>query len=223
MLLSGYVIGRLLVGSRLSASSWDFDGLVRERGGELISFVLLAILAVVIPLVAQRMARQIPLDRLPPDPNIRLAAHAALYGIGCGLLTYLWCQGTVVLIRPVFTWVHSQPTVEAISPVQVTGRLLVIAAAGVAAARVLVENLHVRRGPVLATLVDLERRRRADGQRHSLWRRTPIAARIALATALVPLLLAGTYTGWIDAVVVAAATAALGAWRAGLIGRMPAA
>lgn len=223
MLLFGYVVGDLL-GGTLTRSYFgsSVEYFLRRGGSQLISYLLLAIPAVLVPLLARRIARQVPLDRLPSDPTIRLAARAGLYAAGCGALVYLWCQAMIVLIRPVFTWVNSQPTVEAIRYVQVWWDWLVTVGMLAAVARVMLEEVIARRSPRMAVVAELQRQRgMGNARRGELGRRLPVAVRIGIASLAVTLLLAGTYVSWADAVIVMVASVVLGVWHARLIIILP--
>ena len=223
MLLFGYVVGDLLGGTPArSYFGSSVEYFLRRGGSQLISYLLLAIPAVLVPLLARRMARQVPLDRLPSDPTIRLGARAGLYAAGCGALVYLWCQAMIVLIRPVFTWLGSQPTVEAIRYVQVWWDWLVTVGMLAAVARVMLEEVIARRAPRMAVVAELQRQRgMGNARRGEFRRRLPSAARIAIASLVVTLLLAGTYVSWTDALIVMVASVFLSAWHARLIGILP--
>ena len=54
-----------------------------------------------------------------------------------------------------------------------------------------------------------------------LWRSLPLLVRIGLGALLLTVILAGTYAGWIDALIVLVVTGAVGAWRTGQLGKVP--
>src|SRR5205823_7139746 len=105
-------------------------------GGKLVSYILLAIPAITVPLLATQLSQGLRVRQLA-DPNVRLWVQATIHGAICGVLIDLWSQSVIVLIRPLFTWVGADPTVEAIYPVQEQTLLLVIAAFVAGAGRVL--------------------------------------------------------------------------------------
>src|SRR2546426_3315812 len=90
---------------------------IRTLAGHVVGYLLLGILVVRIPQLAQKLAGGIRWQ--PSDATLRLSARAVLCGAACGGLVLLWCQGTIVLIRPVFTWAGGQPPDDAVVPVQV--------------------------------------------------------------------------------------------------------
>lgn len=211
--LGGYIAGVAVFGT---ASAYPFASYPLHRiGSLLIVYMLLAIPAVTVPQLARRMADELAL-LIPSPEELRRVARAALYAIAAALLVFLWCQATIVLIRPVFTWMRNSPTVEAVRNVQVYWRWLVGTAVVAVVARTVLEWGVARRSAVVAVL---EAERWSEPHRRwAQWRKLPLPVRVGLAALAVTFLLAGAYTAWIDAVLMALAVAALGAWRTGLIG-----
>lgn len=213
-LLAGYIGGVMVFGGASSYYAFAQAPLARV-GSLVIAYMLLALPAVTLPQLGRRMADELAL-LIPSSEELRRVARPALYAVTAALLTFLWCQATVVLIRPVFTWMRGSPTVEAVRNVQVYWRWLVVTAVLAVIARTVLEWGVARRAGVVAAL---EAERWSEPHRRWIqWRRLPLAVRVGLASLAVTLLLAGAYTGWIDAVLMALAVAALAAWRAGLIG-----
>ena len=219
MILLGYVLGILIWGSKAKYGFFDYPV---ERGGSLlISYLLLALPAVIMPQLSRQMAEGVPLP-LGWKAVIRNRLRTLYYAGACAMLVFLWCQAMIVLIRPVFTWIWDNPTVEAIEQVQVHWRWLVAVAAVAAVARLVMEAVVARRSPWAEVVANLQKERWKDPHRRGERRRQlPVPVRIGLASGAVTLLLAGTYTGWIDALVVAVAIAAFEVWRTGLIGSLP--
>jgi len=184
-----------------------------------VSYILLGLLAVRVPALARRMAERAP---LPVEPTLRLAVRLFLYAAGSALLVFLWCQAMIVLIRPVFTWVGQSPTTEAIMHVQTQWKWLVAVAVVASLARLVLETSTSGTGAGAALVATLQQERWSRAQRRGEFtRRLMGPGRLILATLVVTLLLSGTYEGWIDPVIVAAIVVFLGAWRYGVIGRLP--
>lgn len=220
MILCGYILGDLLFGAarRVSFS----DSFAGRYLGQLVAYLLLAQPTFLFPLLAKQFAGQIRI-RPGSDPALRALVRAGLTAAAFALLIYLWSQGIVVLIRPLFTWLNQSPPIEAIEPIQTRWQVLVFVAILAALARVVLEDIVAPRRLRTAVVKALKQERRATvhPQRGAFWQRAPVAARIGLAALLATLLLAGSYENALDAALVALVTAGLGVWRAGLIGRMP--
>ena len=167
-------------------------------------------LVVRLPHGARRCADDLA-TRLPASGRWRDAAlvRAAAYAACLGVLMYLWSQAAVVLLRPPFTWLGAEPSVDAITHVQRDWEWLVLAALAAVAVRTGLERrARDAAGPRVAAL---ERRRHASAQdRGAAWARLGPRPRALLGAAAITLLLAGAYERWFDAlatfVVVAAAT-----------------
>jgi len=188
-------------------------------GGRLVSYILLGLLAVRVPALARRMAERAP---LPAEATLRLAVRLFLYAAASALLVFLWCQAMIVLIRPVFTWVRQSPTTEAIMHVQTQWEWLVAVAVVASLARLALETSTSGSGAGAALVASLQQERWSHAQRRGEFtRRLMGPGRLILATLVVTLLLSGTYEGWIDPLIVAGIVVFLGAWRYGLIGRLP--
>lgn len=220
MILCGYILGDLLFGTPRRFGSPD--NVVGRYLGQVVAYLLLAQPTFLLPILAKQFARQIRL-KLGNDPALRTLARAGVTAVAFALLIYLWSQGIVVLIRPLFTWLDQSPPVEAIQPIQTRWQLLVLVATLAGFARVLLGEIVAPRQPRAAVVNALreERRTTIHPQRGALWQRLPLPVHIGLAALAATLLLAGSYENALDAALVALVTAGLGAWRAGLIGRMP--
>jgi hypothetical protein len=139
----GYVLGDLLI---YEPSPSDY---LRQSDGTWISYVLLAFLLVVVPLVAARLRRELwPLTgRLG---RWRFLAEAPAVAASSGFLVYVWGHATSYLIRAVYPDNGLQPVAPFVQLQLHTHRLAWIAALA-AAARVLVEagfeELRLRRPP----------------------------------------------------------------------------
>jgi hypothetical protein len=220
MLLLGYVLGDLvtiLFGSRYG---WGADIRVRLFAGHFISYMLLALPTVILPQLGRRMSEQIA-ALWPTESELRHVLRALLYAVASGLLVFLWCQAMIVLVRPVFTFVHNSPTTEAVVQVQTRWGWLVAVAMLCAAARLLLEEV-TRRSGAGTEITELDQERWVNPARRGLfWRKTPLVVRVALAAIVVTLVLSGTYGNMFDAFIVLVTIAALKAWRSGLFGTFP--
>lgn len=229
MMLLGYVVEDLAVGNRVDALGGRFlildpntpisSPIQGVLGGKLVSYILLSIPAITIPLMVRQLAPSIKLHNIT-DPNTRLLALAALQGAISGVLVYLWAQSLVVLIRPLFTWAGAEPVTSAIAPVQNQWIVLVGVAFMAAAARVILERKLVP-GARQAALVELLKRQRWTGEGKGVLERVPELVRVAVPPVIIAMVLSGTYDSWADAILVALLTGALGVWRARLIRLIP--
>jgi hypothetical protein len=225
MMLLGNVIAMLLWGStgvplRARHQIW-LDYFVRRWGGVVISYLLLAIAAIMVPQQARWMAEEMPLPSKITAAT-RVAIQAVLFALSCGVLIYLWCQAMPVLIRPVFTWFGMAPRPEAIVPLQQGWRWLAGAAAAAALVRLLAERMVIGDDSHVTSISQLQELRWSNPERRNeFWRNIPELPRIILRSAVITLVLAGIYQQWIDALLVAIVIIFFEVWRAGLIGTLP--
>jgi hypothetical protein len=225
MMLLGHIIAMLVWGStgvplRTRNQQW-LDYFVRREGSLLISYLLLAIPAIMVPRQARWMAEEAPLPVKASD-TARVATQAILYGVGCGLLIYLWCQAVPALIRPIFTWLGMAPRVEAILPLQQGWQWLVSAAALAPIARLLAEWMATSDSSRASVITALREQRWSNPDRRGeFWLNIPVLVRIILRSAVITLVLAGIYQQWIDALLVAIVIIFFDTWRAGLIAYFP--
>ena len=225
MMLLGNVIAMLMWGSTgvpLRARHQEWLGyFVRRWGSVLISYLLLAIPAIMVPQQARWMAEEMPLPS-KITAGIKVAVQAILFAVGCGILVYLWCQAMPVLIRPIFTWLRMDPRVEAIVPLQQGWQWLVGAAATAALVRLLAERMVIGDSSRVTSISELQEQRWSNPERRDqFWRNIPELPRIILRSVVMTLVLAGIYQQWIDALLVAILIIFFEAWRAGLIARFP--
>jgi len=217
MLLLGYVVEDLLVGNQAGATGTATPAGV--LGGKLISYLLLSIPAITIPLIVRYLTATARFSSLS-NPNSRLYALAALQGSICGVLVFLWTQALVVLIRPLFTWVGAEPLASAILPVQQQAIWLVLAAIIAGAGRVMLETWVAPKARGAAFAASLQRQR-WTGEGKGWLEKVPELVRMAVPPVIITMVLAGTYDGWVDAFVVAIVVAVLALWQANLIQRIP--
>lgn len=223
MLLLGFIVVDLL-----GAGSGHFRGAFQSLplvvrwillyGSLLVSYLLLGLLAIRMPLLARRMVEEINVDRLV-YPAARPVVRAALFGLSCGLLVWVWSKAMVFLIRPAFTWLLVSPTTRAIQPVQVNWEWLVGVAVLAAGVRILLEDRVAARSARAGLVRDLQRQRAYDAL--SLRERPrSIVVQVLPMVGVITLLLAGAYRGWLDALLVAVVVTAVALWQRG-VGRLP--
>jgi hypothetical protein len=94
-----------LVGALMDPSaSYGQYGIMGVVAGRLISFYLLWLLVVEIPVVG-RMVPWVVMDSdRPANVGARKALAVASAAIAVGLMTWIWTQAAGILLRPVFTW-----------------------------------------------------------------------------------------------------------------------
>jgi hypothetical protein len=89
-----------------------------------------------------------------------------------------------------------------------------------AASRVILERLLSRTAPRAAVAATLQRQR-FTGEGQGILEKVPGLVRVVIPPVVIAMLLAGTYDGWLDAIIVAAVAAVLGLWRSRLIRIIP--
>lgn len=221
-LLAGYIVQDLLLTSIVGPAVATANPIVGAAGlftGKVVSYLLLAIPAVVLPMLARQLTGAVSLRSLT-EPRVRIAGAAALEAVVCGLLVLLWSQSMLVLIRPLFSLVGAELPSAVVRPVQQQWIWLVLAAMLAAVARVLLVHMLVPRSPRAPVVAGLQRRR-LTGEKSGAIRRIPERVRVAVATFVLTLVLAGTYEGWFDALFAVMVIGLLGWWRANLIRRIP--
>jgi hypothetical protein len=80
------------------------DPLIPAIAGRFISWWLLFVLAVAIPLVCRGVPGAVLAAASPPDPLVRRLVGYASAGLTCAVLVWLWTQAAPLLIAPLFTW-----------------------------------------------------------------------------------------------------------------------
>lgn len=163
----------------------------------LISYMLLAILTVLNPLVAHGL-RRLTVPRALGRGLPRQVIDVILQAVFQALLTFAWVQSTPTLIRPVWTWHNSVPPTTAIQPLQQFGFMLVILAALGGVARMMLEYRAARDPAVLvfAGSVSAEIARTPQQAGLSLPPRVGAVAQTAFLT----LMLSGALNDWLDSI-----------------------
>lgn len=162
----------------------------------LVTYLLLGILALGLPQVARVLVSDLPgLHRLPSP--LAFAVVAVTTAVSGAVLVSLWTQTAAVLVRPVFTWVGDQPTVEAVATLQASGawvaRAAVAAGLGRSALLWWIERSERRSATVRQTEVALGA---PHGPARPLAELLPPWLRAVSTAALTTLLLAGMLSPW---------------------------
>ncbi len=155
--------------------------------GRVVSFWLLWLLVVEIPLVARAMDLWARLSPFRRGAVGRVLTAEVAAGFASGALVFIWTLAMPVLIRPVFTWrplADSLPSTAAIIPLQSFGYVLVVAAVVMTVVVHAVRNRLVPPSPPAIALPS-ETPRRA-------------LTRGALTAPLLVLALGGVVIGYVD-------------------------
>lgn len=204
----GYAIGDFLLWRN---PDFSVDGLmnrVQLSVGLLVVYTALAMLAVGIPLAVRALRAETPLPS-SESPDARVILDALLGAVLAGSLTWLYVQALPMLIRPLFVWQGSMPSVESVAPAQEQTWVFVLVAVVVGAARVLAEY-----GACVLDPGGIGRRAAAlDIHEPSFWERLPAALRVAVATAIGTCLLGGLAANLTEAGVLSGGLLAVNAIR----------
>ncbi|NCR54817.1 MAG: hypothetical protein GPJ10_15920 [Microcystis aeruginosa L211-07] len=104
----------------------------------LLSYALLSILLISIPLTSQGLRLQ-TVPRLKTLGTIGLVTEGLLQALIQSTLVFVWTQAVPILIRPVYTWQGITPPVAAIQPLQYNGQMLALLAGILGAVRIFLE------------------------------------------------------------------------------------
>lgn len=222
--LAGYIAGdlvRIVVGAFTGGLTMNFEeppiAVALYVAATVVVYLLLAIPAVTLPQLARSMAERAPVRSIA-DLGRRKLVRAVIAVAAVGVLTFFWTRAVVVLMRPAFTWRGEwSPTTDAIEPVQFMWEWLVGAAVVAMIARLVLQELVARRHPGAARIASVQAARWAGADPGGWWRRIGPVARVAVMAVTATVLLGGTYEEVIDAGLVFAIAALVGAWRLGLI------
>jgi hypothetical protein len=211
--VSGFVLSDFFFGISVNQDRYSpVMQFVMRNLARVVPYLLLVLLAIVIPRLARRVAAPVG-----AGTSNRGWRRAIGFGVAVAVLVFLWSQAAIILITPAFTWLRDDPIVEAIKPMQSSWPWLVAAAAAAGVVRMRLEGLTLDRHPRIRQAVIAAARWQARSR--PSWRdRLPVALRIGLIAVVMTLLLAGTYVHVIDAVIVAAVVGTLEAWRLGVTG-----
>lgn len=119
-----------LVASAVSGSpfgSAQLEPLLPALAGRAVSWWLLWLLAVGIPLMARSIPGATLASRQPRDVFMRTLLAYAAGGVVGGILLWMWTAALPFLVRPVFAWtVLGSPTDQAVQPIQASGNVIII-------------------------------------------------------------------------------------------------
>ncbi len=170
--------------------------------GQLVVWLLLGVLVVVLPQFAHLLT-EAGVVRMPfvRNSDVRAVCRALLLATIYPCLVLVWCQAATILVRPVFTWSGSSPSVEAVSTVGAWWPWMAAAAAGAALVRAILEGVVAPRMRLATHAAALTRERDTSPRRPgSALDDVPEAVRIAVATAGMTILLAGMFARLEDVV-----------------------
>jgi len=217
LLWVGYVLGDALLYKHPGATAYGFpESCLRVGIPLLISYVLLGILTVWTPMGMLVARRAWPLEG--QRPIVRLLKDVMVNAGVAAVIVSTWVQAVPVLIRPVFTWQGQWPAVEAITPLQTTGWVLVVLAMVIGLARALLDH-HASDWKVIETTRELVESFGRTVTRRSLLAIMPQPVRIALAALALTLLLAGIVSSLMDGIVLFLFLAVLLWFRARLLNK----
>jgi hypothetical protein len=193
----GFALGHFLLWHDASV-----DEFARTKVPLLIEYGLIFLLAVGVPMATKSLLSQFTPPRVRGRMvllGVAVAGHAAVTGV----LVYLWAQCVPILIRPVFTWQHEQPPTEAISPLQTDDYQLTAVAVGASFVRMGLQGATTFR-PAARARVDAWRQRlsRDADSRDVHFRGSSLAAAVAVS-AVSTFMLAGMFSTWTEAVLLA--------------------
>lgn len=184
--------------------------------GQLVVWLLLAVLVVMLPQFAHLLT-EAGVVRMPflRNSDVRAVCRALLLATLYPCLVLLWCQAVTVLVRPVFTWSGSSPSIEAVSTVGAWWPWLAAAAAGAALVRGILEGIVAPRMRLATHAAALTQQRAASARPPgSALDEVPEALRIVAATGGMMILLAGMFERLEDVL-----AAGLGIWLIAMLAR----
>jgi hypothetical protein len=134
-LLLGYVVGDFFLFQHVPQYGATFlDTFIRIGVPLFISYALLALLLVAIPLAAHGLRRQ-TVSRLKLPRVAVMSIAAGVEAVIQAALVFIWVQATPSLIRPLYVWQGRNPPADAIQPLQRQGWILVALAAFISVIR----------------------------------------------------------------------------------------
>lgn len=158
---------------------------VHEWLPRIITYLLLAAVVMVLPRAARAVVTGVGRGRSVPAP--------AAWALVSGLLTVMlwlgtdsWVAAAPTLVRPVFTWTGSTPTVEAMSTLQESGGVIVAAAVIATLARQVLIGWTMLPGPARERLTAAEQQgpKTAATARPGPRRQVPVAILTSLLATL---------------------------------------
>lgn len=142
--LLGYVIVDIVKGNPLGGLPRpDALTLFQIFSAAAISYALLAMLLVLVPIAAVGLREETTRLLRVGRPWFRQSVHALLAG---GLI-WAWCQATAFLLRPVWSFRGRSPDIDAIQPLQIQTWVVVLAGVLTVVSRTFVEMIAARNPP----------------------------------------------------------------------------
>ncbi|HLL65742.1 MAG TPA: hypothetical protein VK453_08330 [Micromonosporaceae bacterium] len=207
----GFALGDLTLGDHPSRTYQSYvtspvEAFAGQYGSLLLSYLLLAMLAVGVPIAAKSLAAEFMLPTSTPRALRAIVAIVTVIAT-TGLLVYVWLQSTPLLVRPVFVWTGTQPTVEAMAPAQQSGAWVITFAVLAGTARSVVQLTSAANmggagaDPAAGTRLpgrmdELEARFRTAQPVVPLLSRLPLPARLVIRAAFLTLILSGLYAAY---------------------------
>jgi len=131
----GYAIGDLFLNDAPRSG-----GLLTATVPDLISYVLLGLLTVLLPVLVLATRRAMPME-IPRVPGMLMPWLSGLCAaVVAGGGAFLWAKAVPLFIQPIFTWTGGQPEEIALRSLRDNWWVLVLAAAWAAVARVVAEH-----------------------------------------------------------------------------------
>jgi hypothetical protein len=119
-----------LIASAGASSGFGYgqlEPLLPALAGRAVSWWLLWLLAVGVPLMARSIPGATLASRQPRDRFLRTVLAYAAGGVVAAVLLWMWTAALPFLVRPVFVWTSlGVPTDAAVQPIQATGVVLIV-------------------------------------------------------------------------------------------------
>lgn len=205
----------------------SLNAVAHVGAGQVVVWLLLGVLVVLLPQLAHLLTEAgVVRMRFLRNRDVRAVCRSLLLATIYPCLVLVWCQAATILVRPVFTWSGSSPSIEAISTVGAWWPWMAAAAAAAAFVRGILEGAvapRMRPATDVAALVHASQASTAEAGR--AWNGVPETLRIAMAVTVMTLLLAGLFEGLTDGLaagliigVLAMLDRGLGGWLLGFWG-----
>lgn len=196
--VAGYAIGDFFLHGHPIVGGGLLESLLLVRAPLVLSYFLLALPVVIVPLIVTSARLRIRLLRLPV--LLRGMLEVLTCVVLSAVLVYMWAIAAAVLIRPIYTWRGDQPPTEAILPLQEHGWILACVAAVVVIARIFLEERA--KSLRVATMANIlaQALRIISGRRGRLGLGRPL--RLLAGAAGLTLLMAGMISNLLEGLVV---------------------
>lgn len=196
--VGGYAIGDFFLHRRALFGLGPLESLLQVRAPLLLSYFLLALSVVVVPLILASIRLRVRQLRLPVWP-LRVLEVLICIALSAALV-YLWAIATALLIRPIYTWRGDQPITSAILPLQERGWILSATAAVAVIVRLVLEQRA--RSPRVTIMANILSQALQIIARQRMQPTLSWLLRLLAGAAGLTLLMAGMISGWLEAVLV---------------------